>query len=71
MEIIIMQFNQNRFHTPNIYWDWNLMVNILKFMQFPTCCGTIENRHIFTHTLIFRVNDYTLIKNFEIVLFGS
>ena len=64
-----MQFNQNRFHTPKVYRDWNLMVNILTFLQSPACCGNIENRHIFTQTLIFSVNDYTSFISFGIVLF--
>jgi len=45
------------------------MVNILKFLQIPTCCGTIEKRHIFKQTLIFSVNDYTFFISFGTVLF--
>lgn len=69
MEIIIMQFNQNRFHTPNFCRDWNLIVNIITFFQFPTCCGTMDNRNIFTQPLTFSVNDYTSFIGFGIVLF--
>jgi uncharacterized protein YjfI (DUF2170 family) len=45
------------------------MVNILTFLQFPARCGTIQNRHIFTQTLIFTVNDYTSFTSFGIILF--